>query len=269
MKTKDLLKLAEDPRFIPGIYNFCDRWCERCAFTSRCLTYAMEQEDEDDDPASRDIRNEAFWRRLQAIFQQTLELIATLAKEQGIDLESLDTEAVARKERRRMKEAENHPLSQAALRYAEFVRQWFETEQTLFAPLHGDSDMEGTRPTIAQLSPDETDDIRDAVEIIHWYQYQIGVKLMRGITESKDDEPWAEIDWQKVSDGSIKVALIGMDRSIMAWGKLLRYFRDKANSIQPILFQLERLRRKTEQIFPHARGFKRPGFDTLPSQFMN
>ncbi|MCB0550950.1 MAG: hypothetical protein KDD19_25495 [Phaeodactylibacter sp.] len=29
---------------IPGIYNYCDRWCERCSFTSRCLLYAQEQE---------------------------------------------------------------------------------------------------------------------------------------------------------------------------------------------------------------------------------
>jgi len=37
--------LARDPRFIPGIYNYCDRWCERCAFTSRCMNYAMGEEE--------------------------------------------------------------------------------------------------------------------------------------------------------------------------------------------------------------------------------
>jgi len=26
--------------FIPGIYNYCDRWCETCAFTSRCRVFA-------------------------------------------------------------------------------------------------------------------------------------------------------------------------------------------------------------------------------------
>jgi hypothetical protein len=26
--------------FIVGIFNYCDRWCERCAFTSRCRVFA-------------------------------------------------------------------------------------------------------------------------------------------------------------------------------------------------------------------------------------
>ena len=39
---------ARDPKLIPGIYNYCDRWCERCPFTSRCMVYAMGEEDRDD-----------------------------------------------------------------------------------------------------------------------------------------------------------------------------------------------------------------------------
>ena len=31
---------------IPGIYNYCDYWCERCAFTQRCGTYLMKIEEE-------------------------------------------------------------------------------------------------------------------------------------------------------------------------------------------------------------------------------
>ena len=33
--------MAKNPDFIPGIYNYCDRWCERCAFTARCMNFAM------------------------------------------------------------------------------------------------------------------------------------------------------------------------------------------------------------------------------------
>ncbi len=29
---------------VEGIYNYCDRWCERCTYTSRCLNYAIDQE---------------------------------------------------------------------------------------------------------------------------------------------------------------------------------------------------------------------------------
>ncbi len=30
MEKERLKMLAEDPRFIQSIYNYCDRWCERC-----------------------------------------------------------------------------------------------------------------------------------------------------------------------------------------------------------------------------------------------
>ena len=57
-------------RFIPGIYNYCDYWCERCAFTRRCRNYQMGEElkradrDENADPADRDAANAAFWTAL-------------------------------------------------------------------------------------------------------------------------------------------------------------------------------------------------------------
>ena len=44
MKKDEPRKPARNPKFIPGIFNYCDRWCERCAFTARCRTFAMEQE---------------------------------------------------------------------------------------------------------------------------------------------------------------------------------------------------------------------------------
>ena len=44
MDKDKLIKMAENPHLIPGIYNYCDRWCERCTFTSRCLTFLTEEE---------------------------------------------------------------------------------------------------------------------------------------------------------------------------------------------------------------------------------
>ena len=43
--TKQRIKqLANNPQFIPGIFNYCDRWCERCPFTARCLNFALSEE---------------------------------------------------------------------------------------------------------------------------------------------------------------------------------------------------------------------------------
>ena len=42
MKHDDELELPEGD-FIPGIYNYCNRWCERCIYTEKCMNYASEK----------------------------------------------------------------------------------------------------------------------------------------------------------------------------------------------------------------------------------
>lgn len=262
MNKKDILKMAEDPRFIPGIYNYCDRWCERCPYTSRCMVYAMEQEDMDD-PASRDINNEAFWQKMHSIFQQTVEMIHELAEEQGIDLESMDVETEMEEEKRRRHEAENHALAQAALRYAKMVDQWFDSESGIFEQKEDELNIKWDLGIDESKLDAEVESITDAVEVIRWYQHQIYVKLMRGLIRDDLDEFEEANDLPKDSDGSVKVALLGMDRSISAWGKLRNHFPEKTDDILSILLHLDRLRRTTEKEFPNARNFVRPGFHTI------
>jgi O6-methylguanine-DNA--protein-cysteine methyltransferase len=262
MDKKDIFKMAKNPKFIPGIYNYCDRWCERCPFTSRCMVYAMEQEDVDD-PAARDINNEAFWEKMQSVFQQTLEMISDMAQEQGIELESLEVEAEMEEENRRREEAENHELSQAARTYSKMVDQWFESEREVFEQKEDELNTKLNLGIEEAELNDEAKSIMEAVEVIHWYQHQIYVKLMRGLMGDDFDEIETEPDTQNDSNGSVKVALIGMDRSISAWGKLQNHFPEKTDEILTILLHLDRLRRKTEEVFPDARNFIRPGFDTV------
>ncbi len=261
MDKEDILRLAKDSRFISGIYNYCDRWCERCIFTSRCLNYAMSEEDEDDSIA-HDLNNKAFWDKLHKIFQQTKEMIIELAKEKGIDLNSADIESASREIDSKTDNAENHELSQTALEYAKMVDKWFGTEYPIFERKQEDLNtmlelgIDGIAPHV------EANSINNAIEIIRWYQHQIYVKLMRALTqEDFAEEIESDTTLQKDSDGSVKVALIGMDRSIAAWGRLQACFPEKMESILDILLHLGRLQRKTEQIFPNARSFRRPGFD--------
>jgi hypothetical protein len=63
-------------RFIPGIYNYCNRWCERCPHTARCLLFAhvryyedvaagRDALDPDDDLGPPSQEAEAFLKELQ------------------------------------------------------------------------------------------------------------------------------------------------------------------------------------------------------------
>jgi hypothetical protein len=252
MRSKDLIDLADDPNLISGIYNYCDRWCERCAFSGRCRLYATEKADEDDDPASRDINNEAFWHKLASIFAQTREMISAWAEENGVDLSpSVLADAKEHNDKRRT-QTRNHPLAKAAEEYAFTVNQWFENE---FKRVEVFSD---TNPE----SNENVDggDENDYIEVIRWYQFLIAAKLIRGILSRVEEDEYGDEEWRD-SDGSAKVALIAIDRSISAW-KLMGELRcENADSIRKLLLDLEKLRLHAEREFPHARDFIRPGFD--------
>jgi hypothetical protein len=78
-----------ESRFISGIYNYCDRWCERCTYVNRCRLWHEEQarnvrhlrqgKDPDDwDVVMEDVSDS---------FQQTIQMLHEMAEEMGIDLE--------------------------------------------------------------------------------------------------------------------------------------------------------------------------------------
>src|ERR1700679_1845997 len=116
MKRKSLDKLAQDPKFISGVYNYCDRWCERCSFSDRCLVYAEECADDSGDPAERDLANQKFWDKLHRNFRETLKMVQTDAKKRGIDLDDPKLEAAVARQQRAEKRlaAKNLPLAQLA-----------------------------------------------------------------------------------------------------------------------------------------------------------
>ena len=101
----------------------------------------------------------------------------------------------------------------------------------------------------------------EMVEIIFWYHHFIYVKLMRAVRGALGKTPQMREDFPKDSDGSAKLALIAIDRSMAAWGFLDDCFPAHRQQIFSIIQHLEGLRRRVENVFPQARNFVRPGFD--------
>ena len=267
MKRDEIKRLARDPSYISGIYNYCDRWCERCPFTSRCLNFAMSEE-KFSDPQTRDLNNAVFWEKLSETLQETMLMLTEMAEEKGIDLDSIEIDAAAEQRRAAVEDTVVHMISHMAQAYTDLVDEWFDVNispyQTADKQLHVVSD---TDP-IHSKSPKDTVSIIDAMEIIRWYQHQIYVKLKRAIqsTQSEKEEPDLWDDFPKDSEGSAKVALIGIDRSISAWGNVFERFPIQDEKILPIIAGLKRLRNRIENEFPKARSFVRPGFDEAGSE---
>ncbi|MCI0417826.1 MAG: hypothetical protein L0312_01170, partial [Acidobacteria bacterium] len=212
------------------------------------------------DSSSRDINNEAFWKRIHSAFVQAREMLEALAKEHLIELNAEDTKQAANEDRRARNKAKNHELSRSAMKYAEMAGEWLESQR----PLLEEKEKLLNRRLGVALDSDspaiEAAAIIHSLEVVQWYQHQIYVKLARALTRYPGDEDF-EDPVQNDTHGSIKVALIGMERSIAAWVELHNQLPDPERKIVALLVHLNRLRQRTEALFPNARRFIRPGFD--------
>jgi len=266
MDLETLKRMAEDPDLIPGIYNYCDRWCARCAFTRRCLTYRVDAEAAAEPRGGEPGEDDGLQALTESLSLAT-ELLEEIAEEEGIDLsadpgESEEGDRAALS----LRSDEVERFVRGALDYAQEVDAWFGANQDA---LEGKAeeltrqarlDLPGTQPARDGL------EIREALEVIRWYQYFIYFKIARALT-GVTEEPDPALEWHASadaaydSDGSAKVALVAMDRSIDAWTRIRKHFDHLEDSILDPLARLGRLLEETETRFPRARAFRRPGFD--------
>ena len=197
MNKEELKNLAADPKHIPGIYNYCDRWCERCSFTSRCLNYKMSEE-KLSDPETQDASNEAFWEKLSETFQETLSLLKEMAEEQGIDLDSIE---VDKEEQRRDILDEDtvvHMILHLSKSYISKVNDWFDNDIYHVGDAQDESTVEAYTFKIDSMSQEDTNMLKDSVEVIRWYQHQIYVKLRRALSSANEEQTEDWDDFPKI-----------------------------------------------------------------------
>ena len=241
-QIKNIIKNVNLEGTIPDIYNYCDRWCERCKFTSRCANYSINREIESEKEYNLD--NEEFWKELSAIMNANLELLHEMAKEMDINLEEIDHSNEHADD-----EIDDHPLMHLSKEYMQKVVKWLNENLD-----------EITRLTALYKSEDDGRiiELEDAVQVIQWYSIFISVKYHRALSgmESKGDK-----DMTDDSNGSAKIATIGVERSIAAFTYLHGILKKKEDEILELLVLLKKISVLADKTFPDSRNFKRPGFD--------
>ncbi len=263
MNLDDLKNAGDDPDLIPGIYNYCDRWCERCYLSSHCLVFKMEmQETQGSD--SRDISNQEFWENLSDMFSLTREMINEMAEEKGIDVESLK-EDTNEKIKVDSADVQDHPVSRAADLYFESSHQWLHNNRDRFSEVLSEYEQLINLNINRQGSADSILIIKDLIDIISWYHTMIPVKSKRAVMSSMD-EFWDEDDFQNDMNGTAKVVIKCIERSTFAWNGILTQFPDQEEEAMKNLSNLEWLKTNITKYFPNAEKFIRPGFDENISQ---
>ncbi len=228
---------------IPGIYNYCDRWCERCSFTLQCLTYKFCKiiDDNIDDKIKF---NKAFVSFLNENLEKTLELFDESEFEEEYYLADEDYAEDDLEIKRLI--AENKNVAQLAMEYSNIVSKWFDKNEVML---------------IVNSIVDEKNKtkINNSIEVIHWYHIFIHSKIMRALQCKEED--LSEEEFPLDSDGFAKIVLIAIDYSISAWGYIYMQMDDKEEYIFNIIKLLVSLQHLVEEEFPNARSFIRPGFD--------
>lgn len=264
MTPDELFSLAENPAYIPGIYNYCDGWCARCKMTARCSAFAASPTMEIEIDSGTDNPDDLM-RQIGDALNEAFEMIQSLAEKEGIDMETVHNAAeVQQSVTERHDETMQTPLSQLSWLYLQKTHHWFHHVDDATKA----KDDELAQITALQLSErdaaSEMAEIKDALDVVNWYFHQIHSKLMRAQMSQRDEtrEEQMVLDaFPLDSDGSAKVALIGMDNSMAAWQTLLQHFPDLEESILEQLSLLQQLLRMTENSFPNARKVRRPGLD--------
>ncbi len=254
--------MRKENNLIEGIYNYCDRWCERCAFNKRCYVGLEEAELKDGDG---EIDNEVFWQKLSESFAKTMTIIRKEADKRGISLEMSDEERAEfdqnqKKVRAALKEIDLMKISES---YGRSVQKWQETMRPILEEKrdelieHIELGLSDEDETIEKMSR-----IKQSLDVIFWYSWFISAKFNRALRGKIEDTGWERLKgFQRDFDGSAKIALIAAERSLSAWAQLADALPYMMDDMLPMMANLQKIIRLGDVEFKNARKFKRPGFD--------
>jgi len=139
-------------KFTPGIYNNCDRWCERCNKTSKCYLYFDEQKDK----KPKDIAESL--EKVGKSLGQAKDLIQKICDAEGIDISMTPQEEAEYERKEKLTDPHSDPIAKRATKLSKTIYDWLDSVPSL---------------DIAEY--------REAYEQVSWYCSLIGVKTCMAV----------------------------------------------------------------------------------------
>jgi hypothetical protein len=235
---KNLKETVGNPSMISGIFNWCDRWCERCRHTNHCTLYQIEPRWTSDSTAE-------FFKSLSMLFDITMDLLKEHAEEMGLDFHALQETDIESDLEKKKYAIRNDDGLLFAKQYGKQVKKWLDS-------------LSGKEPFGMEIRLQDPM-MMDCLEVIQWFQHFFEVKIARALISQKEEEEEHLNAYDSL--GNAKVVLVSLERNIGAWGFMLQKFKEDEDTVLEILVGLQKLCRQVEQTFPEARNFIRPGLD--------
>ncbi len=167
-------------KFEAGIYNYCDRWCEKCSKTKRCFLYFMEERDKkvSEDDSAIEIVTKSLTR--------TKTLIEKIAEAEGHDLKITKKDEKEFEKREAFADPDNNPLVVEALEIFKLLADFLQKNK--------------------KRGGDKLD---DAFEKLSWHHTFLYPKTARAVSSKLESQYEKGKDFKKISlDDSQKSAWV-------------------------------------------------------------
>ncbi len=242
--------------FIPGIYNYCDRWCERCPFTQRCQNF---QDQPNLNLHEGNFDEQDFLEAIQDSLRNAVQILEETVKEKGLDWDEIESSA----------ETENfsfddpnytrsqRQLQEASKQYFLQANAWLEANEDLLKEKEAEINK---RNELGINVEKEANELTEAFDFIYHYLHFIHTKIKRA-TNGLHDSWIMEQPVQNDANGTAKVAIIAIERSIQGWESIRQAIPESEDELFQFLVLLSQILKGVKKEFPKVDEFIRPGFD--------
>ncbi len=254
----------EKKKYIEGVYNYCDRWCEKCKFTSNCLLFSQESK-----ISTYEILHNGDLSNIGEMFQKEMDKLTEETKEFN-DFNDFDEEEdfLSDEDFDPFEEGENDAddiFEKEAHPVEELSNEYFHQAHLLIIKIDKKYNMYSYQKE--KLNNLFFKKLHDNFDVFSWFHTFIHVKLKRALWGKdemvrEDDEEMKEISKYDM-DGTAKIAIIGINKSTAALNNLYTILPEFSKEISDLLVLLGKILNLAETEFPDYSKFIRPGFDTI------
>lgn len=241
--------MQDNHDYIESIYNYCDRWCERCKYTDRCYSFQMEVSD-GFDPLNTNLSDEEVWAYVGKRLAQAMEMLRATAVEEGIDLDNLpDVEEEPLSEKAARLEAEAKEINRV---YVLNTLAFFKENAAYFeGKAHESINWVEMGMAVDEEATAHWERVSAQVEVIKWYNFFIGAKMQRAIS-GLDEMGKGIWDSPEQSDANrtARIVVLALERSMAGWQIILEAFPEKQDEIVQQLALLAKSHRLMVAAFP-------------------
>ena len=237
--------LKSKKTYKPGIFQYCDRWCEKCEHIDECLYYDVNKKF-----FLSGNKEFNFWDKIEDVVSLTIDDLGLVSKSMGVNLESFSKRFSKNNSEETL--SEGYMLFEKTEEYSKIVNEWFDSFAKEPLPVNKDD----LKHKVSQKELAESmQRLTRAIEYIRWYQNFISKKLKKALNSKHEFK-------DGFHKGFAKVVLIALDKSIESWSSITEHFPGTSDKVSNQLLLLEKIREEVENEFPFARSYSRDGLDS-------